>query len=87
MRTGRTSLFISTQLAFTPASIVYSQHGVPSLVLLWGVQGRYCGYWGALQIRDSDFVFLFSPLRIATVPTDPGSMAQACGGDSKNPDS
>lgn len=40
-----------------------------------------------LQIRDSDFVFLFSPLRIATVPTDPGSMAQACGGDSKNPDS
>jgi hypothetical protein len=32
-------------------------------------------------------VFLFSPLRIATVPTDPGSMAQACGDDSKNPES
>lgn len=40
-----------------------------------------------LQIRDSDFVFLFSPFRIDTVPTDPGSIAQACSGDSKNPDS
>lgn len=54
----------------------------------------YCGCAGQalhtgdlLQITGSDFVFSFSSLRIATVPTDPGSMAQACGGDSKNPDS
>lgn len=75
---GRTSLFLSIQVAFTPASITNFQHGGLQPLAAAGPRSAVGG---------SDFVFLFSPLRIATVPTDPGFMAQACGGDGKNPES
>lgn len=57
-------------------------HPSPQPPSPWGVLGKGVLAGKLLQVRDSDLGFFFIIPRIATVPTDPGSVSQTLGGGS-----